>query len=211
MVDELKLPKWLQWSQRIQAIAQSGMQYTTNPFDLERYRELSCIAAAMMAEKTGAVYDDVKVIFDEQSGYATPKLDIRGVVLKREKILLVRELMDSGLWTLPGGWVDINEPPSKAVERELREEAGVITRAKRILAIYDRNLHGHPPYPFHAYKIFFECELIAEATPDPIETADPTYFSVCDLPELSLPRVTPQEIKRMFELVKDPLHPTEFD
>jgi len=123
----------------------------------------------------------------------------------------VRELMDSGLWTLPGGWVDINEPPSKAVERELREEAGVITRAKRILAIYDRNLHGHPPYPFHAYKLFFECELIAEATPDPIETAEPTYFSIDELPALSLPRVTPQEIKRMFELIKDPLHPTEFD
>jgi len=206
-----KLPKWLQWSQRIQAIAQSGLQYTENPFDIERYREVSRIAAEMLAEGTDTSLDEVRVVFDAQSGYATPKLDIRGVVIKGEKVLLVRELMDGGRWTLPGGWVDVNEPPSKAVEREMREEAGVITRAKRILAIYDRNLHGHPPYPFHAYKIFVECELIAEATPDPMETSDPTYFSIRDLPELSLPRVTPQEIKRMVELAREPLHPTEFD
>lgn len=207
----MKQPKWLQWSQRIQAIAQSGLQYTTNPFDVGRYKELQHIAAEIMADQTGSDPEDVKVVFDSQSGYATPKLDIRGVVFKDNKILLVRELMDGGAWTIPGGWVDINEPPSLAVERELREEAGVIVKAKRLLALYDRNLHGHPPYPFHAYKIFIQCDLIAEATPDPLETSDPTFFSLSELPELSLPRVTPQEIKRMFELARDPSLKAEFD
>lgn len=204
-------PKWLQWAQQIQAIVQGGLQYTTNPFDVERYKQLRCIAAEIMAEGTGATTDEVKVIFDAQSGYATPKLDIRGVVLKDNKILLVRELMDGGRWTLPGGWVDVNEPPSQAVEREMREEAGVIVKARRLLAVYDNRFRGHPPYFFHAYKMFVECDLIAEATPDQIETADPTYFSLRDLPELSLPRVTLQEMKRIFELVKDPSLPTDFD
>ncbi len=207
----MRQPKWLQWSQRIQALAQSGLQYTTNPFDSGRYRELSRIAAEMMAEQTETDAEEVKVVFDAQCGYATPKLDIRGVVFKDNKILLVRELMDGGAWTIPGGWVDINEPPSRAVERELREEAGVIVKARRLLALYDRNLHGHPPYPFHAYKIFIQCDLLAEATPDPIETSDPTYFSLAQLPELSLQRVTPQEIKRMFEFAHDPSLPTDFD
>lgn len=210
-VEIMKHPKWLQWSQRIQAIAQSGLQYSTNPFDIGRFKELQHIAAEIMADQTGADAEEVKVVFDAQSGYATPKLDIRGVVFKDNKILLVRELMDGGAWTIPGGWVDINEPPSLAVERELREEAGVIVKAKRLLALYDRNLHGHPPYPFHAYKIFIQCDLIAEATPDPLETSDPTYFSLSELPELSLPRVTPEEINRIFELVGEPSLPADFD
>jgi len=204
-------PRWLTWSQRIQAIAQIGLQYAQNPFDGERYRELSHIAGEMMAEHTHADVDEVKMVFNAQSGYATPKLDIRGVVFKEGKLLLVRELMDGGRWTLPGGWVDINEPPSLAVEREVREEAGVIVKAKKLLALYDNNRRGHPPYLFHIYKLFFLCELIAESTPSPLETADPTFFSLEELPELSPARVTPEEIARMFDHLKDPQLPTDFD
>lgn len=204
-------PKWLTWSQRIQAIAQSGMQYTQNPFDVERYKQLSAIAAEMMAVQTEADAGEVLRIFSAQDGYATPKLDVRGVVFKNHKLLMVRELMDGGKWTLPGGWIDINEPPSLAVERELREEAGVIVKAKKILAVYDRNQHGHPIYPFHAYKLFILCDLIAEATPDPIETADPTFFAENAIRDLSEARVTLEEIKRMFEHHRNPDLPTDFD
>ncbi|MBA4376222.1 MAG: ADP-ribose pyrophosphatase [Anaerolinea sp.] len=204
-------PKWLAWSQRIQAIAQSGLQYTQNTFDTERFRELSHIAAEIMAVQTESDAGEVLQVFSAQAGYATPKLDVRGVVFKDDKILLVRELLDGGAWTLPGGWIDINEPPSVAVERELREEAGVIVKAKKLLAVFDRNLHGHPPYPFHAYKLFFLCDLIAEATPDPIETSDPTYFAENKLPSLSLARVTLEEVKRMFVHHRQPDLPTDFD
>lgn len=203
--------KWLSWSQKIQALAQSGMQYTANPFDVERYQELSGIAAEMMAELTLADPQKVKLVFESQSGYATPKLDIRGVVFKDGKLLLVRELLDGGRWTLPGGWVDINEPPSLAVEREVREEAGLIVKAKKLLALYDRNLHGHPPYPFHAYKIFMLCELQGETDASPLETAEPKYFALNEIPELSLSRVSPDEITRMFEHLDNPDLPTDFD
>ncbi len=204
-------PKWLKWAQQIQAIAQSGLQYTQNPFDAERYKELRHIAAEIMAAKTETDLGEVLPVFEAQSGYATPKLDVRGVVFREDKILLVRELADSGKWTLPGGWVDINTPPGKAVEKEMREEAGVVVDAVKLLAVYDRNLHGHPHYPYHTWKVFILCDLLSEATPDPLETAEPTYFSERNLPELSVDRVTAGEIQRMFEHHRNPQLPTDFD
>ncbi len=203
--------KNITWAQRLQAIAQSGLAYTKNPFDQARYIEMEHIAAEIMAEATKTPVTEVAAVFEAQSGYATPKIDVRGAVFKDDKILLVKELLDGGLWTLPGGWADINEPLSEAVEREVREEAGMIVKANKLAAVYDRNLHGHPPYPFHAYKMFVICDLIAEATPDPIETSDPTFFSIKNLPELSVNRVTEEEIKRMFVHHKDPVLPTDFD
>jgi ADP-ribose pyrophosphatase YjhB (NUDIX family) len=201
----------MEWAQQIQAAAQSGLAYTQNPFDKERFLELEKLAAEMMAQATGAHVDEVQSVFEAQSGYATPKIDVRGVVFKGKKLLFVRELLDGGKWTLPGGWVDINEPPSLAVEREVREEAGMIVKARKIAAVFDRNLHGHPPYPFHTYKLFILCNLIAEATPDPLETADPTFFASDQIPELSTLRVTEEEIECMFTHLAEPNRPTDFD
>jgi ADP-ribose pyrophosphatase YjhB (NUDIX family) len=201
----------LRWSQQIQAIAQNGMAYTTNVFDLGRFQELRRIAAEMMAAATGAELAEVSSVFDVQSGYATPKLDVRGVVFKEDKILMVEELNDHKRWTLPGGWVDINEPLSQAVEREVREEAGMIVKARKVAAIFDRNQHGHPLYPFHLYKIFVMCDLIAEATPDPTETAEPSFFALDEITNLSEARVTLEELKRLFAHHEHPELPTEFD
>lgn len=201
----------IKWAQEVQALAQSGLAYTHNEFDKERFIALEKIAAEMMAGATGADYEEVRSVFEVQSGYATPKVDVRGVVFKGKKILMVRELLDEGRWTLPGGWADINEPPSLAVEREVREEAGMIVKARKVAAIFDRNKHGHPPYPFHTYKLFILCDLIAEATPDPLETADPTFYAVDSLPELSTARVTQEEIETMFTHLADRSRPTDFD
>ena len=204
-------PSWLTWAQRIQALAQSGLYYTSDVYDAERFRELSSIACEIMEANTLSQPGEVRMVFASQSGYATPKLDIRGVVFKEDKILLVRELQDQGKWTLPGGWVDINEPPSQAVEREVREEAGKIVKAVKLLALYDSNQHGHPPLPFHSYKLFFLCEMLGETTPAPYETAEPSFFAQQEIPELSTTRVTHEEIQRLFEHLRDPSLPTDFD
>jgi ADP-ribose pyrophosphatase YjhB (NUDIX family) len=201
----------IRWSQQIQALTQNGMAYTTNPFDQQRYQQMCKIAEEMMAAATGAELNEVISVFEAQAGYATPKMDVRGVIFKENKILMVKEILDNGNWTLPGGWVDINEPLSQAAEREVREEAGMIVKARKLAAVYDRNLHGHPPYAFHAYKLFMLCDLIAEATPDPLETEDPTFFDADHLPKLSLARVTQEEIQRMFVHLNNPDLPTEFD
>lgn len=204
-------PSWLTWAQRIQALAQSGLYYTSDVYDAERFRELSSIACEIMEANTLSQPGEVRMVFASQSGYATPKLDIRGVVFKEDKILLVRELQDQGKWTLPGGWVDINEPPSQAVEREVREEAGKIVKAVKLLALYDSNQHGHPPLPFHSYKLFFLCEMLGETIPAPYETAEPSFFAQHEIPELSTTRVTHEEIQRLFEHLRDPSLPADFD
>jgi ADP-ribose pyrophosphatase YjhB (NUDIX family) len=195
---------------RLQTIAQSGLTYCKNPFDLERYHEIQVISVKLMAIQSGEPIPAIKDLFEKQAGYATPKVDCRGVVMKDGKLLLVRELSDGG-YTLPGGWVDIGEPLSMAVEREVREEAGWVVKAKRLLAVYDRDLHGHPPYIFHAYKLFVECEPLEPTQADVLETADPEFFDPAHIPALSIERTTTEEVERLVYLCAHPDLPADFD
>jgi ADP-ribose pyrophosphatase YjhB (NUDIX family) len=203
-------PRWLEWAQNLQAIAQSGLAYTKNPFEMERYGEVRDIAAEIMAAHTQVESARLRELFAEQAGYATPKVDVRGVVFSDGAILMVKELRD-GLWTLPGGWADVNDSPAEATVREVYEESGYHTRATKLLACWDRNKHGHPPYVFHIYKLFFQCELLGGAPANSVETADAAFFGEDDIPPLSLPRVTPAQIRRFFEHARHPEWPTDFD
>jgi ADP-ribose pyrophosphatase YjhB (NUDIX family) len=203
-------PRWLQWAKALQAIAQNGLTYTEGPFDVERYEVVREIAAEMMAAHSDAELDFVRDLFANEVGAATPKVDVRAAVFRDDAILLVKE-RDDGLWTLPGGWADVNEPPSQAVEREVYEESGYRTRAVKLLAFYDRDRHGHPPYPFHVYKLFFQCELVGGAPAPSIETDAVGFFREDELPPLSLTRVMPAQISRLFEHLRHPGWPTDFD
>src|SRR5262249_827687 len=167
-------------------------------------------AAEIMAGHSAADPTVVKGLFAEQAGYATPKVDVRGAVFRDDAILLVRERSDGG-WTLPGGWADVNDSPGDAVVREIFEEPGYQTRAIKLLALYDRNKHGHPPHPFHAYKIFFQCELIGGEAATSHETDEVGFFREDAIPELSLTRVMPQQIARLFAHYRHPRCPTHFD
>ena len=203
-------PRWLDWATRLQAIAQTGLTFARDPYDVERYQELREIAAEMLAAGTNAEIGYIRDLFAEQAGYATPKVDVRGAVFRDDAILLVRERSD-GCWTLPGGWADVGDSPSTAVEREIAEESGYIARAVKLLAFYDRNRHGHPPYPFHAYKVFFLCELIGGAAQPSGETSEVGFFREDVLPELSLTRTVPAQIARLFEHYRHPEWPADFD
>jgi ADP-ribose pyrophosphatase YjhB (NUDIX family) len=203
-------PKWLEWAQHLQALSQTGLAFTTNPFDIVRYKEIQEIAAEIFTSHTEVDLAVVLGMFQNQTGYTTPKVDCRGVVFQDDQLLMVKELSD-GCWTLPGGWVDVNESPSYAVEREVREEAGYVVKANKLLAVYDRNKHGHPPYPFHAYKLFFLCDLLEKTQADALETSDATFYLEDGIPELSTTRVTMEEISRMFEHYRHPDWPTDFD
>jgi ADP-ribose pyrophosphatase YjhB (NUDIX family) len=202
----------LGWVRRLQAIAQSGLTYAKDPYDVERYEQVRTIAAEVAASRSEATTERIDALFSEESGYATPKLDIRAVVLDREgAVLLVREKED-GLWTLPGGWVDVGESPSEAAQREVKEESGYEVRAVRLLALWDRDKHPHPPLPFHVYKLCFRCELLGGAPSGAgTETDGVDFFRKDALPELSLGRVTPQQIERLVELATDGERATAFD
>ncbi|MCC6146614.1 MAG: NUDIX hydrolase [Anaerolineaceae bacterium] len=201
---------WLKWAQQLQALAQNGLAYCQNPFDIERFQSIRDIAAEIVATHSKASYTDIKDLFDSEAGYATPKIDVRGVVFRNNKVLLVKELVDGG-WTFPGGWVDVNESPSESVEREVLEESGYQVRASKLLALYDRNKHGHPAYIFHIYKLFFLCELLGGEGKTSLETGGAQFFNREDLPPLSTARTTQEEINRFFEHLQHPEWPTDFD
>ena len=203
-------PKWLTWAKKLQAIAQNGLTYSKDPFDIERFEEVRELAAEILEDHTDADLPYIRDLFVEEVGHATPKIDVRGVVFRDDTILLVRERLD-GRWTLPGGWVDINESPSESVVREVYEESGYQTKALKLLACYDRSKHPHPPHPSHIYKLFFYCELVGGRPSASIETDGVDFFEQHALPELSTSRVTSSQIDRLFEYLRQPDMPTDFD
>jgi ADP-ribose pyrophosphatase YjhB (NUDIX family) len=200
----------MEWTQRLAAIAQSGLAYARDPFDIERYEALRNLAAEVVAEHTGRAALDVDEYFGREAGYATPKIDVRGVVFRNGEIMLVRERSDGG-WTLPGGWADVLDSPSDAIEREIREESGYEARSTKILAVFDRNRHPHPPLAFHVWKVFIRCELTGGVPRDSIETDGVAFFARDAVPELSSGRVTEHQLALMFAHLDDPLRPAEFD
>lgn len=204
-------PSWLTWAKALQAIAQTGLTYGSGPFDIERYKAVRRIAAEMMAAGSDSLVETIHELFEQQDGYATPKVDVRGAAIRDGKILLVKEASD-GLWTLPGGWADVNEAPSHCVVREVWEESGFEVRATKLAAVYDRGRHPHrPPFPFHVYKMFFLCEITSGVPKTSIETLDVGFFAPDALPELSNGRVLPFQIQRMFDHHQTPNLPTDFD
>jgi ADP-ribose pyrophosphatase YjhB (NUDIX family) len=205
-------PQWLQWAKRLQAIGQNGLTFAKAPFDIERYQALQEIALEIMAEGAQADITQLRDIFSQEVGYATPKVGVRGVVFRENALLLVKERSD-GLWTLPGGWVDIGESPSEAAVREIYEESGYQTRAIKLLGVYDRKKHNpHPPSLYDVYKLFFQCEILSGKPTTSIETTDVAFFSEDEIPKaLSLRRTTPAQIKRMFEHYRNPHFETDYD
>lgn len=203
-------PQWLTWVKQLQALAQTGLTYSKDVYDIERYHALSALAAEIAAQHTDAPLEMIRDLFTAEVGHATPKVDVRAAVFRNATILLVRERSD-GLWTLPGGWADVGESPSIAAVRETAEESGYQTRAVKLLALYDRDKHGHPPHPFHIYKLIFQCELLGGAPTESGETDAVDFFAEDQLPPLSTSRVTAAQIARFFDHYRNPHWPTDFD
>jgi ADP-ribose pyrophosphatase YjhB (NUDIX family) len=204
-------PLWLQWAQKLQAIAQTGLSYSKDIFDTERYATVRCIAAEMMAMGCGAADASGFIeMFACDAGYATPKVDVRAAAFDAGRVLLVRESED-GRWTLPGGWADVGDAPSLAAVREVKEESGYDVVPTKLAAVYDRNRHGHPVIPFHAYKLFFICSITGGAAADSFETDAVDFFDEDQIPPLSTTRVTLAQIEHMFGHYRHSEWPTSFD
>ncbi len=203
-------PGWLQLAKRLQAIAQDGLTYAKDPYDLERYHELRGLAAQLMAEGSGADLERVCDLFEREAGPATPKVDVRVAAFRGDGILLVKEPED-GLWTPPGGWADVGESAAEAAVRETREESGYEVRAVRLVALYDRDRHGHPPIPYHVYKAVFLCEVLPGEPAPSVDATGVGFFAESALPPLSLTRVTAAQVFRFFEHRRRPGLPADFD
>lgn len=195
------MPFWLETAKRIEALARAGLAYSTNSYDIERYEELQYLSHKMMQKYSGTPIEIIHDLFSGDPGYPTPKVDVRGVIIRDDKILLIQEKTDRR-WALPGGWADIGFSPKQVAEKEVLEEAGLKVNASRLLAVLDKNFHEHPPAPFHVYKLFILC---SERGGDPVpgsETLGAGFFPVDELPLLSIERNTEKQIREMLALSK---------
>jgi len=194
---------WLKLARRLQSIAQAGLTFTEGPYDKERYRELMEISATLVTEFTGKTFETVHDLFSFETGYLTPKVDVRGVVFDANKILLVKETADNR-WALPGGWADVDLSPKENAVKEIEEESGLKTEPIRLLAIMDKKFHQHPPDIYHCYKLFILCKKIGGSLKGSIETSEVGFFELQQLPELSHERNTEAQIKLMFDYLQNP-------
>lgn len=200
----------IELANQLYSIAQNGLTFCEDPFDIERYHQIQHISTTILAEKSNFSREKIADLFSKEFGYATPKLDVRGAVFKEDKILLVQERSD-GKWTLPGGWADVHTSPSEAVCKEIREESGFKTKAVKLFAVYDKAKQGHPTQLPHVHKMFFICELLGGKAETSIETSAVDFFAQKHLPELSLERVLPSQIERAFLHRANMGLPTDFD
>ncbi|MFB4169433.1 NUDIX hydrolase [Virgibacillus sp. JSM 102003] len=195
--------KWLEWAKKIQSISQSGLSFSNDMYDIERYEELQRISTEIMEQYTDLEMEKIAGLFTNETGYQTPKADVRGAVFNDDKILMVREKIDDK-WSLPGGFCDIGLSPSENIVKEVKEESGYNVIAKKLAALLDMNKHSHPPQPYHYYKIFIQCELIGGQAETGIETKDVQFFSENNLPKLSTGRNTENQIKMLFDFLRNP-------
>ncbi len=201
--------KWLQWAVELQSIAQAGLFYGKDPFDLERYERIREISAEMISYKTEIPLEKVKDLFCNEAGYQTPKLDTRATIFENNKILLVQE--KSGKWSLPGGWVNVDVSVKENTIKEVKEEAGLDVTADRIIAVQDREKHNLPVYAYKVCKIFVLCSVIGGRFEKNIETTDSRYFGLDELPELAKEKNTKEQIEMCFEAYQTENWVTMFD
>ena len=204
-----KNEKWLEWAVELQALAQSGLYYGKDKFDIERYQRRREISAEMLSYKTEIPYEKVYDIFCTDTGYQTPKIDTRAAIFKDNKILLVHEV--NGTWSLPGGWVDVNLSVEENTVKEVKEEAGIDAVVKKIIAVQDREKHNLPIYAYKVCKIFSLCEATGGSFTENIETTGYDYFKLENLPKLAEEKNNEEQIKMCFECYKSKYWETLFD
>ena len=204
------MEKWLKWAIEIQSLAQSGLAYTTNVYDKERYERLREISAEMIEGKSNLNLEKVKDLFCNETGYQTPKIDTRAAIFKDNKILLVHE--NNGTWSLPGGWCDVLESVKSNTIKEVREETGLDVKATKIIAVQDRNKHNRPIYAYGICKIFVMCYTISGEFKKNIETTETKYFSVEELPEnFANEKCTKEQVEMCFKAKDDENWQVQFD
>ena len=204
-----KNEKWLKWAVELQALAQAGLYYGKDKFDIERFQRIRDIAAEMISFKTEIPTEAVKDLFCSETGYQTPKIDCRAAVFKDGKILLVQE--SDGRWSLPGGWADAGLSVKENTEKEAKEEAGLDVVAERIIAVQDRDKNNLPVYAYKICKIFVLCRLLGGEFKENSETLASGYFSIDSLPPLSEDKTTRAQIEMCFEANSAALWETVFD
>lgn len=205
-----EVPRWLAWAREIQALSQTGLAFASSEYETQRYQRLAEIAAEIIENHTNLPKGRLLEDFGLQPGYATPKVDVRGAVVRDGEILLVQERVD-GLWCMPGGWADVGDLPSEMVVREVWEESGYHVVPRKVVGVFDANRTGRPLELYHAYKLIFLCELTGGQARPSNETLAVGFFPFDRLPSLSTNRTHDRHLAEVLAHVRDPERPAAFD
>ena len=205
-----ELPRWIEWAREIQALGQTGITYSDNDYHTQRYQRLTEIATEILDSHTTLSNQQIHAQLTMQAGYATPKVDVRGAVVRDSKILLVQEKVD-GLWCMPGGWADVGDYPSEMVVREVWEESGFHVKPVKVIGVYDANRSGTPLEFFHAYKLVFLCKIVGGQPRPSYETLAVDFFPFDRLPALSSSRTNERHLAEVLAHVREPDRPAAFD
>ncbi len=210
-MDKEKMSRqWLDWAKELQAIGQIGLAYSKDKYDLERFQRIRDISAEILSLHTEIKAEVIRDLFANETGYNTPKVEVRAVVLKDNQVLLVKEEGD-GRWSLPGGWADIQYSIAENVKKECMEESGVAVHPEWILAVYDRKKHHETPFPYEVYCVFVACRYVGGSHQENIETTDSGFFPLDQLPDLSVGRNTYDQLYQCVEAIRQNNRITYFD
>lgn len=202
-------PQWLKWAMELQSLAQAGLEYGRDKFDLERYERVREISAQIMAQYANLPLKKVKDLFCNESGYQTPKLETRAAIFRDERILLVQE--SDGLWSLPGGWADVDITVGENTVKEVKEEAGLDVAVRRVVALQDQHRRNRPINPYGVCKVLVLCDLLGGSFQPNLETLDSRWFALDELPPLSTGKITEEQIRLCFDAYRAEHWDTQLD
>ena len=191
-------------AQRIRAMSQTALTYSTNEYEIDRSKELIEISERMTSLVSGVSEEEISACYSPLKEYVTPKVDIRAVIFNdKDEILLVKEKAD-GRWALPGGWSDVGFTPTEIVVKEAKEETGFDVRVVKLLAVLDKRCYNHPASSFYIYKLCFQCEITGGDDELAFDILDRGFFALYNLPPLSLDRILPEQIELLDKLRRNP-------
>lgn len=185
MADEREL---LRWAEALAGIARTGLGFTDNLYERERFEEILHVAADIRARAADGPAPDyqvdewLKTVGKGVPGYITPKVAIGAVVGNDEGEMLLIQRADSGVWLFPTGWADVGYSAAEVAEKEVLEETGIEVEVVRLISVLDGMRQGFTRMPL--YSLVFHCRAVGgDLRAHPLEVTDLGFFAEHEFPE----------------------------
>ena len=193
----MKPNDFAKYLQRMIALIDTGLTFTKDPFDRERYEDLRGLLSEMLNQASDLDSEEVAEVLKPTSAYATPLMDVRAWIVEDEKICLVRGQGEND-WALPGGFGEVGYSPTENILKEIEEETGFEAKVERLLAVFDTNRFQLQSKQYA--KFVFECKLLDGQFQENQEIADLQFFAIDQLPALSEKRITKEQIEILWQV-----------
>ena len=183
--------------QRLLSITETGLAFSRDEFDRERYLELRQLLGHLLADWSDLDGKELAELLRPTDFYATPLIDVRAVLVRDGKICLVKGKNEK-TWALPGGFCEVGLSPKENIVKEVQEETGFNVSVSRLLAIFDTNKFQFQSKPYA--KLVFECQIEDGDFQPNTEIEELAFFDIQSLPELSSKRTTKEQLEILWEI-----------